>query len=110
MNAPAAHVPEADVTKAHDADRRQAEYFRRVLHERDAELGNKIAAHQRQLIRYNNGAEASDASRMRRLLREEERERETVLRLIDALDARFPAVAPVGRTTGATPLLTVSAL
>ncbi len=96
--------------EAQAADRRQAEYLRRVLHERYLELGDKIAGHQRLVIRYQNRDESSEASRMRRTLRDEERERDTVRRLIGALDARFPANAPIGGTAAVATLLTVNPL
>jgi hypothetical protein len=108
MNAPAAAVRAADTTRTRAADRRQAEYFRRLLHEQYLQLCDQIAGHQRLVIKYQNRDEPSQASRMRRILRDEERERDTVLRLIDALDARFFTDAPIGGTVPA--LLTVSPL
>jgi hypothetical protein len=95
MNAPAAGVAEADGTKAAAADRRQAEYFRRVLQDRYSELCDKIASDQRLLIKCQNRDEPSEASRMRRSLRDAERERKTVRRLIGAIDARFFTDAPI---------------
>jgi hypothetical protein len=108
MNAPAAAVPAADTTGARAADRRQAEYFRRMLHEQYLGLCDKIAGHQRLVIKYENRDEPSEASRMRRILRDEECERDTVRRLIDALDARFFTDAATGGTAPA--LRTVSPL
>jgi hypothetical protein len=99
MKAPVADAPEDAATEAHAADRRQAEYFRRLLHERYTQLGDKIAGHQRLLTRYQNRDESSEARRMRRIIRDEERERETVKRLIEELDSRFSLDGPISRTT-----------
>ena len=98
MNAGAAGVAEADVTEAQAADRHQAEYFRRVLEERYIELCDRIAGHQRLLIKCQSRDEPSEVSRMRRTLRDVERERKTVRRLIDAIDARFFTDAPTDST------------
>jgi len=78
-----------------------------VLHERYLELVDKIAGHRRLVIKYQNRDELSEASRMRRILRDEEHERETLRRLIEALHARFFDDAAV---EGAAPLVTVSPL
>ena len=102
MNAPVTDVPDAAAIDAQAADLRQAEYFRRMLHDRYVELGDKIASHQRLLIKYRNRDESSEASRMRRILRDEQRERETVQRMIEALDARFPVRGTV-TTSAPTP-------
>lgn len=84
------NAPVAEVTESHAADRRQAAYFRRVLHERYMDLGDRIASHQRLLIKHRDRDEASEARRVRKILRDEEREREMVQRLVERLDARFP--------------------
>ena len=84
------NAPLADVTESEAADQRQAAYFRRVLHERYTELGDKIARHQRMLIKCQNGDGAAEARRTRRILLDEQRERETVQRMISRLDVRFP--------------------
>jgi len=94
------------VTEAQPADRRQAEYFRRVLHKRYIELGDNIAKNQLLVIRHQNRSESAEARRKRRMLRDAERERHTVRRLIDALEARFGALGG-GAGTGL-PLVTVS--
>jgi hypothetical protein len=98
MSAPAAGAADADVTEAQAADRRQAEYFRRVLHERYVELCDKIASDQLLVIKHQNRDESCEAARMRRALRDQVRERNTVRRLIDAIDARFDPDAPIGGT------------
>lgn len=124
MNAPVADAAgdaEDAATEAHAADRLQAEYFRRLLHERCLELGDKIAGHQKLLTRYQNRDEFPEASRMRRIIRDEEHERETVKRLIEELDSRFSLDGPISGTTrsaaaaqtidpGGRSLLTVSRL
>lgn len=93
MNAPAARVSDAEKAGDLAADRRQAEYFRGVLHYQYLELADKIARQQRLVIKYQGHDERSEASRIRRILRTEERERDIVRRLIEALDARFFADA-----------------
>jgi hypothetical protein len=108
MNAPAARVPQADETSARGADRRQAEYYRRLLHQRYLELCETIASHHRLVIGTQQRRERSEASRMRRILRDEQRECDTVRRLIEALDARFFADAPTLGPAAARSLATVS--
>jgi hypothetical protein len=89
MNAPLSGDAES-IADAQSANRRQAEVFRRVLHERYCELDNRIAANYRLLTKFQNSQQYDDARRVRRMLRIEEHEHDEVQWLIRALDDRFP--------------------
>lgn len=84
---------EADrvATVAEVADRRQAEYFLRLLHQNRRVVEHRIEGYRKAIA----GAEASGntegAASLRRMGRIEEREREALTLLIDKLHRRFPA-------------------
>lgn len=70
-------------------DRHQADYFRRLLSERCAELGMRIGDSYRLLTKCQNIGELGEVRRLRRVLRSDEAEQRTVMRLIERLDERF---------------------
>ena len=90
MKSSFAHHDDEAATAAAVADRRQAEVFWRELHERLEQLTATIASHSRRMAHHQNHKEFTAAGRMRRILREAEREHYTVQRLIGRLHDRFP--------------------
>jgi hypothetical protein len=80
---------------AEAAERTQAEYYRRLLAERRAEIDLAIVKLHTALPRQDV---VSDARALGRVVRDAERERKEIDRLIDALDRRFtPAdLTPLG--------------
>ena len=80
---------------AEAAERTQAEYYRRLLAERRAEIDLAIVKLHTALPRQDV---ASDARALGRVVRDAERERKEIDRMIDALDRRFtPAdLTPLG--------------
>jgi len=80
---------------AEPAERTQAEYYRRLLAERRAEIDLAIVKLHTALPRQDV---VSDARALGRVVRDAERERKEIDRLIDALDRRFtPAdLTPLG--------------
>jgi hypothetical protein len=80
---------------AEAAERTQAEYYRRLLAERRAEIDLAIVKLHTALPRQDV---VSDARALGRVVRDAERERKEIDRMIDALDRRFtPAdLTPLG--------------
>ena len=90
--------PPADTGKtaaAEAAERAQAEYYRCVLAERRAEIDLAIVKLLAALPRQEAPSAVSDARQLGRVVRDAERERKDVDRMIDALDRRFPRAAPI---------------
>ena len=71
------------------ADRRQAEYYRRLLEDQRAQVQEELAAHGATLSQYHQAGDLSGVRRLRRLVRAKETELITLDRLIQALDKRF---------------------
>ena len=93
MTRPPAGTGKAAAAEA--AERSQAEYYRRLLAERRAEIDLAIVKLHTALPRQDV---VSDARALGRVVRDAERERKEIDRLIDALDRRFtPAdLTPLG--------------
>jgi hypothetical protein len=84
MTRPPAGTGKAAAAEA--AERTQAEYYRRLLAERRAEIDLAIVKLHTALPRQDV---VSDARALGRVVRDAERERKEIDRLIDALDRRF---------------------
>src|SRR6202045_2166672 len=84
MTRPRAGTGKAAAAEA--AERTQAEYYRRLLAERRAEIDLAIVKLHTALPRQDV---VSDARALGRVVRDAERERKEIDRLIDALDRRF---------------------
>jgi hypothetical protein len=71
------------------ADRRQADYFRRLLDGQRSQVELELAAHSSMLERHQRAGDLPGIRRARRLLRATQTELFTIQRLIEALDIRF---------------------
>jgi hypothetical protein len=71
------------------ADYQQAQYYRALLSEHRREVDGRIASYQTSMARHVARGNVEDARRVRRMLRVEERQRQTLTRLLDNLDRRF---------------------
>lgn len=90
MNSPAGRVVDlADHPRT--ADRRQADYYRRLLEGQRAQVQEELAEHSQVLAHHQRAGDLSGVKRVRRLVRANETELMTVDRLIEALDKRFGA-------------------
>jgi hypothetical protein len=87
MTRPPAGTGKAAAAEA--AERTQAEYYRRLLAERRAEIDLAIVKLHTALPRQQAQSAVSDARALGRVVRNAERERKEIDRLIDALDRRF---------------------
>ena len=74
---------------AEAAERTQAEYYRRLLAERRAEIDLAIVKLHTALSRHEAHSATSDARDLGRVFPDAERERKEIDRMIDALDRRF---------------------
>jgi hypothetical protein len=70
-------------------DRLQADYYRSLLNERCAEIDRRIAKYQTLLTRHQAGGNDDEIRRLRRMIRIEDHERQTLNRLLKALNRRF---------------------
>lgn len=75
------------------ADLRQAEYFRSELLNECEQLDDRMMTHRIALAKYESRDELPQVHRMRRVIRLDERERDTLRRLLEAFDERFPRLA-----------------
>lgn len=84
------------------ADRRQAEYFRRLLDDQRAQISFELSGHAASLARYQQVGDLAGVRRLRRIVRAKETEIMTLDGLISALDNRFGppdlAVSPTAQT------------
>ena len=99
MNRPAAGVDQVAAAAAEAADRRQAEYYLRVLSQECLQIHRRIAKYQAATARYESRGGVDDARRCRRMIRKEEHDRDRLEGMIAALHLRFrpPGVlAPQG--------------
>ena len=71
------------------ADRRQAEYYRRLLEDQRAQIADELAGHTATLAQYRHDGDLSGFSRMRRLVRAKETELNTIAYLLRGLQLRF---------------------
>ncbi len=85
---------------AEAAERTQAEYYRRLLAERRAEIDLAIVKLHTALPRQDV---VSDARALGRVVRDAERERKEIDRLIEALDRRFTPADPTPLGTQSPP-------
>jgi hypothetical protein len=83
-----------DSVAAARADLRQAEYFRGVLQNECHELDQRVTAHEVAMANYQRLGQLNQVRRMQAEIRLNERERETVQRLLEALDERFGRPGP----------------
>ena len=88
MNTPASHVIGL-TAHSRSADRRQAEYFRRLLADQRAQVSDELSGHAASLARYQQVGDLAGVRRLRRIVRANETELMTLDRLIFALDNRF---------------------
>jgi hypothetical protein len=80
---------------AADRDHLQAAYFLRLLIPSYRQIDRKIDEHHKAIAIAETRGEPDDADRIRRMLRIDEEERQTLKALIDGLQRRFP-VPPGG--------------
>ena len=89
-------------THRRSGDRRQAEYYRRLLEIQRAQIYEELVGHAATLTRYHQAGDLPGVRRLRRLVRAKESELVTLERLINGLDRRFglpeQAPAPAPRT------------
>ncbi|HZA08437.1 hypothetical protein [Mycobacterium sp.] len=71
------------------ADRQQAEYFRRVLRERCTDLDRRIEKYENAVARHLTRGNSTDARLLRRMMRTEQGERQTLERMLWRLHDRF---------------------
>jgi hypothetical protein len=83
-------VIEAD---ADTADQSQAVYYHRMLSEFCLEIDQRVASYHAMLARYERTGNRDDIRRVWRMIRAEERQRQTLDRMIDKLRRRFPVPA-----------------
>jgi hypothetical protein len=79
---------------AEAANRSQGRYFLRVLNEHCVEIDRRIAKYQAEVTKYESRGSVDHACRCRRMIRSEERDRQQVDWMIDALHRRFTSAAP----------------
>jgi hypothetical protein len=79
------------------ADQRQAEYYQHLLDGRREEINHRITKYQTVVAAYEARGSGDDARRVRRMIRPEERERQMLERMLEALRRRFalPVLRPV---------------
>jgi hypothetical protein len=78
------------IATAFAADLRQAEYFRSELQHQCDQLDDRMTTHEDALSTYQRRGELNQVRRMQNEIRLDERERDTLQRLLAALDKRFP--------------------
>jgi hypothetical protein len=78
------------VEPAADPDQLQADYFLRLLIPSCRQIDRKIDQYQKAIAIAETRGAADDAHRIRRMLRIDEKERQTLKALIDGLQQRFP--------------------
>lgn len=84
---------------AEAADRSQAEYYRCLLAEHRTEIDRAIVKYQSAIAEQKSRGSTNGARELGRALRQAERERQAVDRMIDALDRRFPGAVLPGTPT-----------
>jgi hypothetical protein len=82
--------PESATVAAAAADRRQADYFRRVLGQSRRHIEHRLAEYQKAIATAEADGDAEGASSLRRMARVEEQERQTLNGLMEKLQRRFP--------------------
>jgi hypothetical protein len=94
MNRPAMDAGQS-AEPAADPDHLQADYFLRLLIPSCRRIDRKISQHHKAIAIAETRGAPDHAHRIRRMLRIDEQERQTVKALIDGLQGRFP-VPPRG--------------
>lgn len=89
MNRPAMDAGQPGQPAA-DPDHLQADYFLRLLVPSSRRIDRKIDRHHKAIAIAETRGATDDAHRIRRMLRIDERERQTLKALIDGLQRRFP--------------------
>lgn len=89
MNRPAMDAGQS-AEPAADPDHLQADYFLRLLIPSRRRIDRKIAQHHKAIAIAETRGAPDHAHRIRRMLRIDEQERQTVKALIDGLQRRFP--------------------
>jgi hypothetical protein len=89
MKRPAGHV-EQSAAAVQTADHRQADYFRRLLAQSGRHIDHRLREYQKAIATAEAAGDAEGASGLRRMARIEEQERQTLDRLIENLQRRFP--------------------
>jgi hypothetical protein len=72
------------------ADQRQADYFRRLLAQSRRHIDHRLGDYQKAIATAEAAGDAEGAGSFRRMARVEQQERQTLDRLIDNLQLRFP--------------------
>jgi hypothetical protein len=81
---------ETPAVAAAAADRRQADYFRRVLAQSRRHIEHRLAEYQKAIATAEAARDADGAASLRRMARVEEQERQTLDGMIEKLQRRFP--------------------
>lgn len=105
INRPAANVDHFAAVSAAEADSRQADYFLRLLAQSCRQIDRRIDVYQRAIAIAETSGAVDHADGIRRVIRIEEQERQTLNGLIDRLQRRFPllprgGVLATGSTVG----------
>jgi hypothetical protein len=93
MNTPAGQVIGLAAHRR-SADRRQGDYFRRLLDDQRAQVQQELSGHAAMLAEHQQAGDLSGVRRLRRLVRAKETELTTLDRLIQALEQRFGPPSP----------------
>ncbi|OBI93080.1 hypothetical protein [Mycobacterium sp. 1245805.9] len=81
---------ESPTAAAATADRRQADYFRRVLVQNRRHIEHRLSEYQKAIATAEATGDAEGAASVRRMARLEEQERQTLDVMIEKLQRRFP--------------------
>ena len=89
LDRPAENASRSAAGPSADADSRQADYFLRLLVQNCRQLDRRIGEYQRAIAIAESTGAVQRARGVRRMMRTEEHERQTVQALIDRLQRRF---------------------
>jgi hypothetical protein len=93
MNRPAGDV-ESPAAAHEAADRRQAEYFLRLLTQSRRHIDHRIAEYEKAIATAQAAGDTEGANTLRRMERVEEEDRQTLDHLVSNLRRRFPVRVP----------------
>ena len=82
--------PQPPASAAETADRLQADYFLRMLAQRRHHVDHRIAGYHKAIAQAEAAGDAEGVSAMRRKVRAEVRDRQTLDGLVEKLHRRFP--------------------
>jgi hypothetical protein len=88
MNVPGGEVVRIE-SRIQTPDRRQADYYWRLLDDRRDQVQEELAGDSLLLASYQQDGDLSGVRRLRRLVRAKETELITIARLIQAIETRF---------------------